>query len=41
MQPTRQLGTKMAFYREHLLELTEDGFVTRPMYMDTPLSHGL
>ena len=31
----------MAFYREHLLDLREDGFVTRPMYMDTHLSHGL
>ena len=37
----RQLGTKMAFYKEHFLELIEDGFVTRPMYMDTCLSHGL
>ena len=32
---------KMAFYRKHLLELTEDGFVTKPMYMDTRLSHEL
>lgn len=32
---------KMAFYREHLLQLTGDGFVIRPSYMDTHLSHGL
>ena len=31
----------MAFYREHLLELTEDGFVIRPAYMDFHLSHGI
>ncbi|KAH7292489.1 hypothetical protein KP509_29G071000 [Ceratopteris richardii] len=31
----------MAFYREHLLILTTDGFVTRPSYMDTHLSHAL
>jgi len=37
----QELGTKMAFYREHLLQLTEDGFVTRPSYMDTHLSHAL
>ena len=41
IQPTRELGPKMAFYREHLLQLTEDGFVTRPTYMDTHLSHGI
>ena len=41
IQLTPQLGTKMAFYREHLLELTEDDFKTRPTYMDTPLSRGL
>ena len=41
IQPTRELGTKMAFYREHLLELTQDGFVMRPTYMDTHLSHEL
>ena len=39
--PTRELGPKMAFYREHLLELTEDGFVSRPAYMDFHLSHGI
>ena len=31
----------MAFYREHLLQLTGDGFVIRPNYMDTQMSHGL
>ena len=41
IQPAHELGTKMAFYREHLLQLTEDGFVTRPSYMDTHLSHGI
>ena len=41
IQPAQELGTKMAFYREHLLQLTEDGFLTRPAYMDTHLSHGL
>lgn len=38
IQPMQELGTKMAFYREHLLQLTEDGFVTRPSYMDTHFS---
>ena len=32
---------KMAFYREHLLQLTRDGFVIQPSYMNTHLSHGL
>ena len=41
IQPVQELGTKMTFYREHLLQLTEDGFVTRPRYMDTHLSHGI
>ncbi|KAH7446947.1 hypothetical protein KP509_01G083500 [Ceratopteris richardii] len=41
IEPTQELGTKMAFYREHLLHLTTDGFVTRPSYMDTHLSHAL
>lgn len=41
IQPAHELGTKMAFYREHLLQLTEDGFVIRPSYMDTHLSHGI
>ena len=40
-EPIQELGTKMAFYREHLLQLTGDGFVIRPSYMDTHLSHGL
>ena len=31
----------MAFYRDHLLQLIEDGFVTGRNYMDTHLSHGL
>ena len=41
IEPTQELDTKMAFYREHLLQLTGDGFVIRPSYMDTHLSHGL
>lgn len=41
IEPTQELGRKMAFYREHLLQLTGDGFVIRPSYMDTHLSHGL
>lgn len=41
VEPTQELGTKMAFYRENFLQLSEDGFVTRPSYMDTHLSHGL
>ena len=41
IEPSRELGTKRAFYREHLLQLTTDGFVSRPSYMDTHLSHGL
>ncbi len=41
IQPTQELGTKMAFYRAHLLQLTEEGFVIRPGYMDTHLSHGI
>ena len=41
IQLTRELGTKMAFYRDQFLQLTEDGFVTRPSYMDTHLSFGI
>ena len=41
IEPTQELGTKMAFYKEHLLQLTWDGFVIRPSYMDIHLSHGL
>eukprot|EP00250_Pteridium_aquilinum_P003010 c13314_g1_i1 orf=3-338(-) len=28
-QPARELGTKMAFYREYFLRITEDGYVTK------------
>ena len=31
----------MASYRDHFLQLTEDGFVTRHSYMDMHLSHGI
>ena len=41
IEPSQELGTKSAFYREHLLQLTADGFIIRPSYMDTHLSHGL
>ena len=41
MQPIRELGTKMRFYREHFLQLTEDGYMIRPTYMDSHLSHGI
>ena len=41
VEPTQEMGTKMAFYKENFLQVSEDGFVTRPSYMDTHLSHGL
>ena len=41
VEPIQELGTKMAFYRGNFLQVSEDGFVTRPSYMDTHLSHGL
>eukprot|EP00250_Pteridium_aquilinum_P019422 c24426_g1_i1 orf=1306-2640(+) len=41
IDPPQELGTKMAFYRDHLLRTTEDGFIVRPGYMDTHLSHAL
>lgn len=41
VEPVQELGTKMAFYKEHLLQLSGDGFVIRPSYMDTHLSHSL
>lgn len=41
IEPSQELGTKSAFYREHLLQLTADGFIIRSSYMDTHLSHGL
>ncbi|MCO5551803.1 hypothetical protein L7F22_005305 [Adiantum nelumboides] len=41
VEPIQELGTKMAFYRGNFLQVSEDGFVTRPRYMDTHLSHGL
>lgn len=40
IEPIQELGTKMAFYKEHLLQLSGDGFVIRPSNMDTHLSHG-
>ncbi|MCO5549974.1 hypothetical protein L7F22_003451 [Adiantum nelumboides] len=30
LTPSRPLATKMAYYREHFLMLTEDGFIQRP-----------
>ena len=41
VEPIQELGTKMAFYRGNFLQVSEDGFVTRPSYMDIHLSHGL
>ncbi|MCO5577293.1 hypothetical protein L7F22_031120 [Adiantum nelumboides] len=41
VESIQELGTKMAFYRGNFLQVSEDGFVTRPSYMDTHLSHGL
>ena len=41
VEPVQELGTKMAFYKEHLLKLSGDGFVIRPSYRDTHLSHSL
>ena len=41
MQSITNLGPKMAHYKEHFLQLLDDGFVIRPRYMDMHLSHGL
>ena len=41
MEPTHELGTKMAFYKEHFLQFTEDGFMVKPTYMDAHLSYGV
>ena len=38
--PSRPLDTKMAYYRDHFLMLTLDGFIQRPRYMDVYLPHG-
>ena len=32
--PSLELGTKMKFYRDHLLRLTDDDFIRSPDYMD-------
>ncbi|MCO5551747.1 hypothetical protein L7F22_005251 [Adiantum nelumboides] len=39
IQLAQELGTKMAFYGEHLLQPIVDGFVMRPGYMDTHFSY--
>ena len=39
--PTEDLGTKKTFYKEHFLHISPDGFIIRPSYMDTHLSHGV
>ena len=31
----------MRFYKEHFRQLTTDGFMIKPAYMDTHLSHGI
>ena len=41
MPSTTELGTKMAHYKGNFLRITDDGFVERPSYMDSHLSHGL
>ena len=41
LNPSLELGTKMAFYKNHFLATTEDGFIVRPRYMDSHLLHGL
>ncbi|MCO5586104.1 hypothetical protein L7F22_040043 [Adiantum nelumboides] len=41
LTPLRPLATKMAYYREHFLMLTEDKFIQRPRYMDIYLPHGM
>lgn len=39
--PTLPLRTKMAQYQSHFLHISPDGFILRPTYMDTHLSHGI
>lgn len=39
--PSLELGTKMQFYRDHLMRLTNDGFIMRPNYMDIHMSHAM
>ena len=41
METTQELGTKMAAYKEHFLQFTEDGFVVKPSYMDAHPSYGV
>ncbi len=39
--PTTPLGRKMAQYKALFLHISQDGFILRPSYMDTHLSHAL
>ena len=39
--PSLELGTKMKFYRDHLLRLIDDGFIWRADYMDIHMSHAM
>lgn len=39
--PPFPLDTKMAYYQDHFLHLSSDGFVVWPSLMNTHLSHGL
>ena len=39
--PPLELGTKMQFYKDHLMRLTNDGFIMRPDYMDIHMSHAM
>lgn len=41
IRPSLPLGSRMEFYRSHFLHLTQDGFVTRPQYMDIHLTHSM
>ena len=41
ISPKIPLGTKMAHYKTHFLQTSEDGFIIRPPYMDIHLSYAL
>lgn len=38
INPQEPLGTKMAYYQNHFMHISPDGFISRPAYMDTHLS---
>ncbi|MCO5582026.1 hypothetical protein L7F22_035916 [Adiantum nelumboides] len=37
--PRQPLPPKMLYYRDHFMTILEDGFIQRPRYMDTYMSH--